>query len=78
MTLCKKDLSTDTARRILHDLEGRDEDRVPDSIRATFMADLDLALSDPSSATVECQAAQFEDNAMLRDYTNFLDDGENS
>ncbi|KAF3060868.1 hypothetical protein CFAM422_010936 [Trichoderma lentiforme] len=43
-------------------------------IRATFMADLDLAASDPGSATVEKQAGDFEHNAMLRDYTNILDE----
>ncbi|KJZ68375.1 hypothetical protein HIM_12235 [Hirsutella minnesotensis 3608] len=74
MTLRKRDISSEAARRILRDLEGRNWDRIPGGIRATFMADLDLALSDPRSATVEYLAAQFEENAMLRDYTNILDD----
>ncbi len=42
------------------------------------MADLDLASSDPSSATVEKQAGDFEHNAMLRDYTNILDGDQES
>ncbi|KAF4508846.1 hypothetical protein G6O67_005177 [Ophiocordyceps sinensis] len=76
MTLRKKDVSSDAARRIVRDLENKNWARIPGSIRATFMADLDLAMSDPGSATVECLAAQFEENAMLRDYTNLLDDDE--
>ncbi|PHH91326.1 hypothetical protein CDD83_897 [Cordyceps sp. RAO-2017] len=73
MTLRKKDLSSDAARLLLRDLENSNWSHAEGGIRATFMADLDLALSDPQSATVECLAEQFEENAMLRDYTNLLD-----
>ena len=71
----KSDISSHTARRILHDLE-RNPDQFPGEIRATFMADLNLALSDPGSATVERLAKQFEDNVLLKDYTTFLDETE--
>ncbi|XP_044716408.1 fungal zn(2)-Cys(6) binuclear cluster domain-containing protein [Hirsutella rhossiliensis] len=76
MMLRKKDVSSDAARRILHDLENKNWARIPGSIRATLIADPELAPFDPRSATVECLAAQFQENAMLRDYTNILDDDE--
>ncbi|KJZ69239.1 hypothetical protein HIM_11362 [Hirsutella minnesotensis 3608] len=68
----KSDVPSRTARRILHDLE-RNPDHFPGEIRATFMVDLNLALSDPGSATVEHLAKQFEDNVLLKDYTTVLD-----
>ncbi|KAL7933902.1 N-terminal fungal transcription regulatory domain-containing protein [Trichoderma chlorosporum] len=73
MALRKGDITSGTARRILKDLQSDKFYRKFGEIRATFMADLDLAESDPSSATVEKQAEDFEHNAMLRDYTNILD-----
>ncbi|KAL7903642.1 hypothetical protein GGI35DRAFT_487266 [Trichoderma velutinum] len=42
-------------------------------IRTAFIADLDLGEVDPSSATLEKQAEDFEHDAMLRDYTDILD-----
>ncbi|KAL6805193.1 N-terminal fungal transcription regulatory domain-containing protein [Trichoderma sp. SZMC 28012] len=74
MALRKGGIASSTARRILKDLQSDSFHKRFGEIRATFMADLDLAASDPSSATVEKQAGDFEHNAMLRDYTNILDE----
>lgn len=74
----KSDIPSRTARRILQDLETGHPRHFSEPIRATFMADLSLALSDPSSATVEHLAKQFEDNLLLKDYTNILDDTDKS
>ena len=71
----KSDMSSRTARRILNDLEERHPGQCLGPIRATFMADLNLALSDPSSATVERLAEQFEDNVLLKDFTVSFDAG---
>ncbi|KAL7941836.1 N-terminal fungal transcription regulatory domain-containing protein [Trichoderma barbatum] len=73
MALRKGDITSSTARRILKDLQSDHFRKKFGEIRATFMADLELAVSDPVSATVEKQAGDFEHNAMLRDYTNILD-----
>lgn len=73
MALRKGGITSGTARRILEDLQSDSFLKKFGEIRATFMADLDLAASDPGSATVEKQAEDFEHNAMLRDYTNILD-----
>ena len=76
LALQKSDMPSRTARRILQELERKPTDQLPEQIRATFMADLGLALHDPSSATVENLARQFEDNILLKDYTAFLEDSE--
>lgn len=76
MALRKGGITSATARRILKDLRADKFRKKYGEIRATFMADLDMAESDPSNATVERQAEDFEHNAMLRDYTNILDDEE--
>ncbi|KAK4082759.1 uncharacterized protein Triagg1_1649 [Trichoderma aggressivum f. europaeum] len=74
MALRKGGITSSTARRIMKDLQSDNFRKKFGEIRATFMADLDLAATDPSSATVEKQAGDFEHNAMLRDYTNILDE----
>lgn len=64
------------ARRVLQDLQLRapkDRDSDGETIRAPFIADLDQAVLAPDSATVEAHAAQFDENAMLRDYTSLFD-----
>lgn len=73
MILQKSDVPSHMARRIMHDIENSTINRLPGEIRATFMADLSLGLSNPGSATVEHLAEQFEGNAMLSDYTNIHD-----
>lgn len=64
------------ARRVLRDLRSaapQAGDDADEMIRAPFIADLDHAVTAPESATVEAHAAQFEENAMLRDYTSLFD-----
>ncbi|KHN96822.1 uncharacterized protein MAM_05378 [Metarhizium album ARSEF 1941] len=73
LALRKGDISSPTARRILSDIEqtaGADQSPDSEGIRATFMADLHLARSDPQSATVERLADDFEANILLQEYTN--------
>lgn len=73
MFLLKSNMQSSTAYHILQDLEAGSPDRFPGEVRATFMLDLDRARSEPSSATVEHLAAQFEENAILKDYTTLFD-----
>jgi hypothetical protein len=47
-----------------------------EDIRATFMADLNLAMTDPEEATVERLADRFEDIALFREFTNQEDSSE--
>jgi len=74
MALRQGDMTGDTARNLLRDLDTRDPDEVSESIRATFMLDLELASNEPERATVERLAADFEGNAMMVDYTNVLEE----
>lgn len=53
LALQKSYMPSRTARRILRDLERDHPSRFAGQVRATFMVDLSLALSDPSSATAE-------------------------
>lgn len=76
LALRKGDISGVTARQIVSDIESNaapDSFSAEDDVRATFMADLDLASSNPYSATVEKLADDFEQNLMLQEYTNVLD-----
>lgn len=64
------------ARRVLQYLRRtapQADGDADEMIRAPFIADLEQALLAPDSATVEAHAAQFEENAMLRDYTSLFD-----
>lgn len=58
-------MSSHTARRVLHDLEKESLEQDVGAIRVTFMADLNLAISDPHSATMEHFAERFEDSLLL-------------
>jgi hypothetical protein len=69
-------ISSIAARRILNNVRKRDFARIPAEVRATFMVDLDLAMLNPSLATAEVLASEFEHNMMLKDLTTVLDDGE--
>ncbi|UNI22310.1 hypothetical protein JDV02_008209 [Purpureocillium takamizusanense] len=73
MTLRNGDISSHMARQILQDLERKKLSEMPEPIRAQFPVDLDLALSDPKSATAENLADKFEYTAMLGDYTHEFD-----
>ncbi|KAG6006167.1 hypothetical protein E4U21_007277 [Claviceps maximensis] len=74
LTIRKGGMSSENARQILLDIENDNPAQVPVEIRATFMLDLDRALSEPDTATVEYLANQFEDNVMMEKYTNIFDE----
>jgi hypothetical protein len=60
-------------------MEQYEESRLinpPYDIRATFMADLNLAMTNPSEASVESLADRFEDIAIFQEFTNAVDSGE--
>jgi hypothetical protein len=64
------------AERVLRDLRSiapKEDDACEETIRAPFIVDLNQAVSAPDSATVEAQAAQFEETLMMRDYTSLFD-----
>jgi hypothetical protein len=70
MAMRRGGISSDKARQILVDLGNNcPEPLLHGEIRATFMLDLDLAMSDPNAAKAEAQAEAFEDTAMIADYT---------
>ncbi|KAJ4859769.1 fungal zn(2)-Cys(6) binuclear cluster domain-containing protein [Trichoderma breve] len=75
MALRKGDITSPTARQVLHDINGSNSNgnQLPGDVRATFMMDLDLAKSDPESATVEKMAQDFDQNLLLQQYTNIFD-----
>ena len=77
LALQKSDLSSKAARHILRDLQNGGFEWISGEIRATFMADLNLALTDPKSATMERLAQQFDDNVWMKDYTTLFDDEKN-
>ncbi|KAF3351618.1 hypothetical protein VdG2_00226 [Verticillium dahliae VDG2] len=71
MTLRNGDISGTEARELLQRLKqkGLDND-TSDRIRATFMGDLELAMTNPRQASVENLAEQFEDMALWQEFTN--------
>lgn len=76
LALRKGDISSPTARQILADIEQNASPEIlydGENVRASFMADLNLARSDPQSATVEKMAEDFEHNVLLEEYTNAFD-----
>lgn len=66
-------MSSDSARDLWAELKDRGPKRVRQEIHATFMADLDLAMLDPSAATVEILAGMFEENALMDQYMNLFE-----
>ncbi|KAG5974960.1 hypothetical protein E4U55_007947 [Claviceps digitariae] len=77
LTIRKGGMSSEKARQILRDFENNNPHQMPGEIRATFMLDLDRALSEPDTATVEYLANQFEDNVIMEKYTNIFDKAPN-
>lgn len=69
-------ISSINARQILDDVRGNGLSHKTADIRATFMVDLDLALTDPNVATAEALASDFEGHAAIKDLTTVLDDEE--
>lgn len=74
MALRNGSLSGDHARRIMAEFQERKLwTHLKEEICALCMVDLDLAMSDPPAATVETIAGDFDDNAMIQDYTNIFE-----
>ncbi|KAL6405524.1 N-terminal fungal transcription regulatory domain-containing protein [Ilyonectria robusta] len=65
-------MSSESARDVWAEMDGKRPWRVPHQIHATFMADLDLAMFEPGAATVENLAGVFEENALVGQYTNLF------
>ena len=63
-------LSPEEARDVLNDMKHEQITKTSTDIRATFMADLTLSMTDPREASVERLSQQFEDLALLREFTN--------
>ncbi|KAM6529156.1 hypothetical protein FALCPG4_007302 [Fusarium falciforme] len=76
MTMQKGDLSASEARRMMQQFEGNELSQPSEDIRATFMADLNLAMTDPKEASVESLAYRFEDIALFREFINNEDTSE--
>jgi hypothetical protein len=70
MSLQQGDISTEEARKLMEQFEKNRLSNPSDEIRATFMADLNLAMTDPEGATVESLSDKFEDIALFREFTN--------
>ncbi|KAM0556846.1 hypothetical protein ACHAPJ_005518 [Fusarium lateritium] len=76
MTLQQGDLSATEARRLMEQFEENRLNSAADNIRATFMVDLNLAMTDPEEASVESLSDRFEDIALFREFTNGGDSSE--
>ncbi|KAF4996042.1 hypothetical protein FGRMN_4742 [Fusarium graminum] len=76
MALDQGDLSADEARKLMGQFEENRLSGPTEDIRATFMADLNLAMTDPGTASVESLSDRFEDIALFREFTNGGDSGE--
>ncbi|KAF4464291.1 Nitrogen assimilation transcription factor nit-4 [Fusarium albosuccineum] len=70
MALQSGDLSASEARHMMQQFEENRLNNPSDNIRATFMADLNLAMTDPKEASVENLSHKFEDIALFREFTN--------
>ncbi|KAL6861931.1 N-terminal fungal transcription regulatory domain-containing protein [Trichoderma novae-zelandiae] len=73
MALGKGDITSPTARQLLRDVSENKSYQLAGDVRAAFMMDLDLAASDPESASVEKIAQDFDQNLLLQQYTNIFD-----
>ncbi|KAF6814780.1 zinc finger protein [Colletotrichum plurivorum] len=74
ITLRDGDISGQEARRLLRQIKDVDGSHASGDVRATFMVDLDLAMTDPEAARVENLAERFEDIALFREFTTVDDD----
>lgn len=74
MTLRDGDISGTEARVLLKHIREAEKIHAKENVRATFMVDLDLAMTDPEAARVENLAGRFEDIALFRDFTTVDDD----
>ncbi|KAI1170406.1 hypothetical protein F4777DRAFT_583947 [Nemania sp. FL0916] len=68
------DMTSDEANRLMSELKEHGLEHVKENlkgqVRATFMVDLDLALTDPEAANAETLASNFEDLAIFQDLIN--------
>ncbi|KAG7404422.1 hypothetical protein Forpe1208_v015968 [Fusarium oxysporum f. sp. rapae] len=78
LAMQKRDLSASEARRMTQKFEEGRLSKPPDDIRATFMADLRLAMTDPQEASVETLASGFEDIALFQEFTKFTNKEDSS
>jgi hypothetical protein len=69
MMLRDRHITSEDAREILRQLEERGLNNRSEDIRATFMGDLMLALKHPERATVEHLAGDFDDMALINEFT---------
>ncbi|KAJ4005180.1 hypothetical protein NW766_011328 [Fusarium irregulare] len=70
MTLQQGDISAEEARKLMEQFEENRLSKPSDDIRATFMADLNLAMTDPEGASVESLSDKFEEIALFQEFTN--------
>ncbi|KAK6856887.1 hypothetical protein PG995_007074 [Apiospora arundinis] len=72
MTLRNSDITIEEARGLLVELKERGlaDLQSEGTIRATFMGDLELAMSDPEAARVENLANSFEDMVSFREFVH--------
>lgn len=72
MTLRNSDITIEEAQLLLLELKERGLAQLQSegTIRATFMGDLELAMSDPEAARVENLANSFEDMVLFREFVN--------
>jgi hypothetical protein len=76
LAMRKSELSGRAAVQILNNLHRGGLEEISGDIRATFIADLNLALTDHKSASMEHLAKEFEDTVWIKDYTTVLDNEE--
>jgi hypothetical protein len=76
MALQQGDLPVSEARHIMEQFEENRLINPSYDIRATFMADLNLAMTNPSEVSVESLADRFEDIALFQEFTNDRDSSE--
>ncbi|KAI0130158.1 hypothetical protein BJ170DRAFT_303366 [Xylariales sp. AK1849] len=81
MTLHYRDMSSEVACELMGQLKDRGLRHISEEIRATFIADLDLAMTQPNKATVERLADEFEkllllqqDKELSEAFTHYYDD----
>ncbi|KAF4917750.1 hypothetical protein CGCVW01_v009536 [Colletotrichum viniferum] len=74
MSLQEGDISGSEARHLLKQVTEPEGAGGKGDVRATFMADLDLAMTDPEAAKVENLAKRFEDVALFSDFTTMDDE----
>ena len=70
MSLRQGGLSTEEARSMMERVENNGIGTSSEDIRATFMADLGLAFTRPSEASMEELSSKFEDLAMFQEFTH--------